>query len=125
GIVFVLLDILRIGGRSSHLVLAFAWNPLLAIEVAGSGHIDILGALLLVISAAALARRWRAIAAVTFGLAISVKFLPIVLLPLYWKRVRVRDAVLAIAVVGLLYLPFLDHGRIPTGWLEIYVQCFW
>src|SRR5438874_9930139 len=52
GIVFVLLDILRIGGRSSHLVLAFAWNPLLAIEVAGSGHIDILGALLLVISVA-------------------------------------------------------------------------
>ena len=42
-------------------------NPLLAIEVAGSGHIDILGALLLVISAAALARKWRMIAALTFG----------------------------------------------------------
>ena len=111
-------------GKGAHLVLAFAWNPLLAIEVAGSGHIDIVGALLLVVSAAALVRRWRAIAAVALGLAIAVKFLPIVLLPLYWKRVRIRDAALAAAVVGLLYVPFLDHGRIPIGSLGTYVQNF-
>src|SRR4029077_16121698 len=35
-IVFVLLDILRRTGQEAHLVLAFAWNPLLVIEVAGS-----------------------------------------------------------------------------------------
>jgi len=121
-IAFVLLDILRI--QRAHLVLIYAWNPLLAIEVAGSGHIDIVGALLLVVSAAALKRRWRTAAAVALGLAIAVKFLPIVLLPLYWKRVRIRDAVLAAAVVALLYLPFLDHGRIPTGSLGAYVQGF-
>ena len=106
-IVFVLLDILRFTGRASHLVLAYAWNPLLAIEVAGSGHIDIVGALLLVVSAAALLRRWRTIAALALGLAVSVKFLPVVLLPLYWKRVRIRDAALAAAVVALLYCHFL------------------
>jgi len=123
-IVFVLLDVLRRAGQAAHLVLAFAWNPLLAIEVAGSGHIDIVGALLLVVSAAALVRRWRATAAVALGLAIAVKFLPVVLLPLYWKRVRVRDAALAAAVVVLLYLPFLNHGRIPLGSLGTYVQSF-
>ncbi len=129
GIVFVLLDLLRCTRQPAHLVLAFAWNPLLAIEVAGSGHIDIVGALLLVVSAAALVRRWRATAAVALGLAIAVKFLPVVLLPLYWKRVRIRDAALAAAVVGLLYVPFLDHsflnhGRIPIGSLGTYVQGF-
>jgi hypothetical protein len=123
-IVCVLLDVLRCTGRGAHLVLAFAWNPLLAIEVAGSGHIDIVGALLLVVSAAALMRRWRATAAVALGLAIAVKFLPIVLLPLYWKRVRIRDAALAAAVVVLLYVPFLNHGRIPIGSLRTYVQSF-
>jgi alpha-1,6-mannosyltransferase len=128
-IVFVLLDVFRCTQRGAHLVLAFAWNPLLAIEVAGSGHIDIVGALLLVISAAALLRRWRATAAVALGLAIAVKFLPVVLLPLYWKRVRIRDAALAAAVVGLLYVPFLNHsffnhGHIPTGSLGTYVQNF-
>jgi alpha-1,6-mannosyltransferase len=123
-IIFVLLDVLRLSQRGAHLVLAFAWNPLLAIEVAGSGHVDIVGALLLLVSAAALVRRWRATAAVAFGLAIAMKFLPIVLLPLYWKRVRIRDAALAAVVFGLLYVPFLDHGRIPIGSLGTYVQTF-
>jgi len=123
-IAFLLLDVLRRNGQGAHLVLAYAWNPLLAIEVAGSGHFDIVGALLLVASAAALARRWRATAAVGLGLAVAVKFLPIVLLPLYWKRVRIRDAALAAAVVALLYVPFLHHGRIPIGSLGTYVQNF-
>jgi alpha-1,6-mannosyltransferase len=78
----------------------------------------------LLVSGAALVRRWRATAAVALGLAIAVKFLPVVLLPVYWKRVRIRDAALATAVVGLLYVPFLDHGRIPIGSLGTYVQSF-
>jgi hypothetical protein len=94
------------------------------VEVAGSGHIDIVGALLLLVSFAALGRRWRAVAALAFGLAVAVKLLPIVLLPLYWRRVRMRDATLAVIVVGLLYVPFLNHGRIPIGSLGTYVQSF-
>jgi len=122
-IVLVLLDVLRCTRQGAHWVLAYAWNPLLA-TAAGSGHIDILGALLLLVSVAALLRRWRAVAALAFGLAVSVKFLPIVLLPLYWKRVRIRDAALAAIAVGLLYVPFLNHGRIPIGSLGTYVQRF-
>ena len=124
GIVFVLLDVLRYSRQPEHLVLAYAWNPLLATEVAGSGHVDILGALLLLISFAALWRSRRMLAAVAFGLAVAVKPLPIVLLPLYWKRVRMRDAAVAAIAVGLLYVPFLDHGRIPFGSLGTYVQSF-
>ena len=123
-IALILLDILRTTGRAEHLVLACAWNPLLAIEVAGSGHIDIVGALFLAVSAAALARRWRTPAAVALGLAVAVKLLPIVLLPLYWKRIRIRDAALAAGVFALLYVPFLNHGRVPFGSLGTYVQSF-
>ena len=123
-IVLVLLDLLRRSRQGMHWVLAFAWHPLLATEVAGSGHIDIVGALLLLVSLAALARRWRAVSAVAFGLAISVKSLPIVLLPLYWKRVRIRDGILAAIVVGVLYVPFLNHEWIPLGSLGTYVQSF-
>ena len=123
-IIILLLDVLRARGQPAHLVLAFAWNPLLAIEVAGSGHIDIVVALLLLVAAAALLRRWRAAAAVALGMAIAVKFLPIVLLPLYWKRIRFRDAVLATAVVGFVYVPFLNHGHVPIGSLGTYVRNF-
>lgn len=124
-IVLVLLDVLRRSGRANHWVLAYAWHPLLAIEVAGSGHVDILGALLLLMSFAALGRRWRTTAAATFGLAVAVKLLPIVLLPLYWKRIRLRDATLTAIILALLYLPFLDHGHIPIGSLGTYIHSFW
>src|SRR6202045_3728901 len=123
-IVFVFLDVLRCTRQGEHWVLAYAWHPLLATEVAGSGHIDIVGVLLLLVSAAALLRRWRAVAAMSFGLAVAVKLLPIVLLPLYWKRVRMRDGALVAIAVALLYLPFLNHGRIPIGSLGTYVQRF-
>jgi len=123
-IVFVLLDLLHSTGQAAHWVLAYAWHPLLATEVAGSGHIDIVGALLLLVSVAALARRWRTVAAVAFALTVGVKLLPVVLLPLYWKRVRIRDGALAAVVFGLLYLPFLNHRRVPIGSLGTYVQSF-
>jgi len=123
-VVLVLLYILRCSGQGAHWVLAYAWHPLLATEVAGSGHVDIVGVLLLLVSAASLLRRWRSVAAVSFGLAVAVKFLPIVLLPLYWKRVRMCDAALAASAFGLLYVPFLNHGRIPMGSLGTYVQRF-
>jgi hypothetical protein len=123
-IVLVLFDILRARRLATHWILAYAWNPLLATEVAGSGHIDIVGVLLLLISVAALWRNRRGVAAVAFGLAVTVKFLPIVLVPLYWRRLRIRDALLALFVVGLLYLPFLEKGRIPIGSLGTYVQSF-
>ncbi len=123
-IVFVLLDVLRRTRQGEHWVLAYAWHPLLATAVAGSGHVDIVGVLLLLVSVAALVRRWRSVAALAFGLAVSVKLLPIVLLPLYWKRVRMRDGALVAIVLGLLYVPFLNHGRIPIGSLGTYVQKF-
>ena len=123
-IVLVLLAVLRSSGQAAHWVLAYAWNPLLATEVAGSGHIDIVGALLLLVSFAALWRRWRAVAAVAFALAVAVKFLPIVLAPLYWRRLRIRDVLLAVCVFGLGYLPFLEKGRFPTGSLSNYVPDF-
>jgi len=123
-IVLLLLNVLRRARQGTHWILAFAWNPLLATEVAGSGHVDIVGVLLLLVSIAALGRRWRALAAVTLALAVGVKFLPIVLVPLYWRRLRIRDAFLAVFVFGLLYVPFLEKGRIPIGSLGTYVQSF-
>jgi uncharacterized membrane protein len=123
-IVLLLLNVLRRNGQGEHWVLAYAWHPLVATDVVVSGHVDILGALLLLVSTAALARRWRMIAATTFALAVAVKFIPLVLAPLYWRRVRIRDALVGALLFGLLYVPFLRRGRIPTGSLGTYVQRF-
>jgi hypothetical protein len=123
-IVLVLVSDLRRRGRGEHWVLAYAWHPLLVTCVAYNGHIDILGVLLLLISATALGRRWRSLAAIAFGLAVAVKFLPAVLAPLYWRRVRIRDALLAALLIALLYTPFLQGGALPLGSLGTFVQRF-
>ena len=124
GIVLVLFHLLRHSGQGAHWVLGYAWHPLIATEVAGSGHIDILGVLLLLISVAALARRWQTIAGIAFGLAVAVKFLPLVLIPLYWRRLHIRDGLLAALAFALPYVPFLQSGKIPIGSLATYVQRF-
>jgi alpha-1,6-mannosyltransferase len=120
---FLLAELRRLG-QGEHWLLAYAWNPLLVTCVAQSGHIDILGVLLLLLSAIALQRHRRTFAAIAFGLAVAVKFLPIVLTPLYWRRVRVRDGLLAVLIVGLLYIPFLRSNSLPLGSLGVFVQRF-
>jgi hypothetical protein len=102
-------------GRSEWLTLAYAWNPLVLLEVAHSGHMDVVGALWITASAYWLARRRTALASVAFVLAVATKLLPIVLVPLYWRRVRLRDALAGTALLVLLYLRFTDGGTLPFG----------
>jgi hypothetical protein len=123
-IVLLLMAELRRQGRGEHWVLAYAWHPLLVTCVAESAHLDILGVLVLLISAMALSRGRRTFAAIAFALAVSVKFLPAVLAPIYWRRVRARDALMATALFALLYVPFLQAGPFPAGSLATFVERF-
>ena len=118
-LVAVLLRWLLTSGRGTWFVLAYAWNPLVALEGAGNGHVDLLGALCLVLTASSLARR-RIVAAVAFALGVGVKFLPAALAPLLWRRIRLRDAALGVAVLAALYIPFLGYGGLPLGSLGDY-----
>jgi hypothetical protein len=106
---------LLVTGRSGWLTLAYAWNPLVIVEGAHSGHLDVLGALWIAASAYWLARRRTALASIAFVLAVATKLLPIVLVPLYWKRVRGRDAVAGGALLVLLYLGFTHGSALPLG----------
>ena len=123
-LVAVLLTWLVASRRSPWLVLAYAWNPLVALEGAGNGHVDLLGALCLVVTAASLVRGRRTIASIAFALGVGVKFLPLMLAPLLWRRIRVRDAALGATVFAALYIPFIGYGRLPLGSLGVYLA-YW
>ncbi len=101
--------------RSEWLALAYAWNPLVVLEVAHSGHIDALVALWIAASAYWLTRRRTALASIAFVLAVTTKILPIVLLPLFWRRIRPRDALAGAVLFLLLYLPFISGPTLPFG----------
>jgi alpha-1,6-mannosyltransferase len=102
-------------GRNEWLTLTYAWNPLVILEVAHSGHMDTLGALWIASSAYWLSRRRTMLSAVAFVLALASKLLPIVLLPLYWRRVRLRDAVFAGILLVALYFRFAHEGSLTFG----------
>ena len=106
---------LRLTGRPEWLVIGYAWNPLVILEVAHSGHIDALGAFWIAASAWAMARQRRGLAVVAYTLAVTTKLLPLVLAPLFIGRVRVRDIALGVALLILLYLPFTTGGTVPIG----------
>jgi hypothetical protein len=113
--IWVLVTWLRQTRRSPWLALAYAWNPLVILEVAHSGHIDALGALWIAVAAWMLTTGRTTRAAIAFVIAIASKLLPIVLVPLFWKRIRIRDAVAGAAVLFLLYVPFRSAGTLPLG----------
>ena len=113
--IWVLVAWLRETGRSPWLALLYAWNPLVILEVAHSGHIDALGALWIAISAWMLSTGRTMRASIAFVLAVATKLLPIVLVPLYWKRIRIRDAAVAALVLAALYFPFRSAGLLPLG----------
>ena len=113
--VAVLVAWLRSTRRSPWLALIYAWNPLVILEVAHSGHIDALGALWIAVSAWMLSVGRGMPAAIAFVLAVASKLVPIVLVPLYWKRIRFRDGAVAALVLAALYLPFSSAGLLPLG----------
>lgn len=102
-------------GRNEWLALAYAWNPLVVLEVAHSGHIDGLGALWIAAAAFWLARRRTALATIAFVLAVTTKLLPIVLVPLLWRRISLRDGLLGAGLFVLLYLPFASGVDVLFG----------
>ncbi|HEX5474404.1 MAG TPA: hypothetical protein VFX12_07070 [Vicinamibacterales bacterium] len=113
--ILVLLRWLAACGRSPWLAVAYAWNPLVILEIAHSGHIDALGVLWIAVAAWMLSTRRTLLASAALVIAIATKLLPIVLLPLFWRRVRVRDALAGGAVLAALYLPFSSAGVLPLA----------
>jgi alpha-1,6-mannosyltransferase len=95
-------------------VAVYAWNPLVIVEFAGSGHNDAL-ALLGIVGGLALLKKRPALASVPIALAMMAKVFPAVLLPVWIRRAgwpeRRRGwwaGVLAAAVSLLVTLPYIN-----------------
>jgi alpha-1,6-mannosyltransferase len=123
GITVVVAAILRATGQPLVWVLLYAWHPLPPVEGVGGAHVDLFGVLLLTLSWLALLRLRTGLAALAFAAAVMVKPLPVVLAPLYWRRIRRRDAALAVASAGLVTL-WIAKGGVPWGSTGAFLQDF-
>jgi alpha-1,6-mannosyltransferase len=95
-------------------VAIYAWNPLVIVEFAGSGHNDVF-TLLGIVAGLALLRKRPALASVPIALAAMAKVFPAVLLPVWIRRAGWPEkrsgwwaAGLAGVVSVLVILPYWD-----------------
>jgi hypothetical protein len=63
--------------------LLYTWNPLCLLEFCASAHNDALMLLFLLLGVYLLVRGWEGAALVAFGLSISTKYVPLLLLPFF------------------------------------------
>ncbi|MFQ5689117.1 MAG: hypothetical protein ACE5HQ_02445 [Gemmatimonadota bacterium] len=140
-----MLDRLTSTGRGapSTAVLLYLWSPLLAVEVAWSGHMETLGILpmmaaLLVLGVAAAPRTaglrvWTPGAdqcrvgagigaGLLLGLGASIKFAPAAALPALYRRRGARAALALVLVPAALYLAYAGAGSRLFAGLGAYAE---
>jgi alpha-1,6-mannosyltransferase len=104
----------------------YAWNPLVLVEIWGSGHLDALVLPMVTAAAVASARRRDGIAAVLLGIGTLVKLYPAVLLLLLPGRRRVSTGALfaATVVAGILATGGLGGWPIMPIWRYVSSEYF-
>ena len=136
GLILLLVQVLRQRKLDPGRILFYAWNPLPIIEIAGSGHIDILGILCLwtALYSLAINKHFQAVAALA-GAFLS-KLVPLLLLPLFWRHlgssqalpyhswwhIKNRFVFLWFPLICIVaYAPFISIGPQIFNGLQIYL----
>lgn len=120
GAVAMLLALARRRGVPPARAVWYAWNPLVALEGAGMGHVDVLGAAAVVAVALLLARRrsGAALPAVAAAAGVLTKLAPLAAVPM-WARQSGRPwrfAAVALGLTAAALLPVVvATGGVPPG----------
>lgn len=93
-------------------ILLYALNPLVIAELTGNLHFEALMIFFLLLSFRLLIKNKLALSSLQFSLAICVKLLPVILLPLLLVRLGWKKSLVYYLLVGafcaLLFIPLLD-----------------
>ncbi len=112
GCIWILIQILKLGNIPKERVLIFAWNPLVLIETASSGHIDILGVLLLLFSILLFFQNKFYFSGILLSASVLVKYMPIPFLFLWVRQMRIKVGLVFLFMIGiefmLLYWPYRE-----------------
>src|SRR5262249_58569856 len=108
--------LLRRLGRPMSLAALYAWNPLVVVEVAGSGHADPLGLFFLILAALFIVGERRVLGIGSYAVSILARLLPLAFAPIFIRRFKAHHLLLGAAIVVLGYLPYAGaRGAMFTG----------
>lgn len=109
--ILAMLAILRGAGLPSARILIYTWNPLALWSFACDGHVDAVAVGLLGLALLARTRHRDGLAGALLGAATLVKVLPVAVAPAFVRGGRLWRPMLAgVAVIAVLYLPYLAAG---------------
>jgi hypothetical protein len=122
GVIWALLRLLRALHLPRDRVVLYAWNPLAVIEIAGSGHVEPLGILFVLLAIAWLVEGKATRAGIALGAAIQAKLLPLILLPGFARRMKVWALLAMVAVVAGTAAPYAIRGPWYGGGVVAYAH---
>jgi hypothetical protein len=102
--------------------LLYAWCPLVIWEIAGSGHLDSAAMAFIALALLARYRKQSILTGLCLGVAILLKFYPLVLLPALYRRGDFKMPAAVAAVIALGYAAYSSVGLLVFGFLGGYVQ---
>lgn len=102
--------------------LLYAWCPLVIWEIAGSGHLDSAAMAFIALALLARYRKQPVLTGLFLGIAILLKFYPVVLLPALYRRGDFKMPAAVAALIALGYAAYSSVGLLVFGFLSGYVQ---
>ncbi|QJP33407.1 DUF2029 domain-containing protein [Nonlabens sp. Ci31] len=108
GVFFYGLKLLKLLGKSPYLILLYFLNPFVVIELTGNLHFDGMVAFFLLLSVYHLLKSQQIKSALFLAYGVLLKLLPLIVLPLLFRKLRwKRASLLYIAVGGIVLMGFL------------------
>ena len=111
-------------------ILIYAFNPLVIIELSGNLHPEVFMIFFLLTAVYLLIQGKQILSALSFGLAVGAKLVPLIFLPLLIRRLGLVKSLKYFAIAGaatiLLFLPFISLQSMShffTG-LSLYFKVF-
>ncbi len=119
----ILIGYFILGNESKWKLIVYAWNPLLHLETANGVHFDGLVVLVVMVFLVLLKNQKKALAGTMILIGFLLKFYPIILIPIYWRKLGKRGLIPVIAGLAI-YLAFIFAIPQTLEGLLIYLD-FW
>lgn len=130
GSILIILKLLKIYGLRREYIYFYIFNPLIIIELVGNIHFEAFLIFFVLLSIYYFQKNNFLLSSIAFALAISSKLTPILMLPFFLKRLKIKRAlffyILVLCIAALTFLPFLGSALINglASSIGLYFQKF-